>query len=189
VQKLGWFESSYHIIGMIRDPRHPGGFGTVVDDFTENVDIMPTLCEAIGAPVPLQCDGLPLTPFLRGERPTEWRTAAHYEWDWRDVFIQRDEHPWPWDRRLERQNLAVVRDQRYAYVQFGDGDWLCYDLGADPTWQTRVDDPAVVLPLAQKMLVWRQQHLDRQLTGTLIKKTGLTGRTPDMQQNVSAAAG
>ncbi|MBI4932826.1 MAG: sulfatase-like hydrolase/transferase [Actinobacteria bacterium] len=183
VQKLGWFESSYHIVGMIRDPRHPAGFGTVVDDFTENVDIMPTLCEAIGAPVPLQCDGLPLTPVLRGERPAEWRREAHYEWDWRDVFIQRDDHPWPWDRRLERQNLAVVRDQRYAYVQFGDGDWLCYDLAADPTWQTKVDDPAVVLPLAQKMLVWRQQHLDRQLTGTLIKKSGLTGRIPDPHAN------
>ena len=69
VQKAGFYESSYHIIGMIRDPRHPEGFGNVVTDFTENVDIMPTLCEAIGEPVPLQCDGLPLTPFLRASVP------------------------------------------------------------------------------------------------------------------------
>jgi arylsulfatase A-like enzyme len=179
VQKAGFYESSYHIIGMIRDPRHPEGFGNVVTDFTENVDIMPTLCEAIGEPVPLQCDGLPLTPFLRGERPPRWRNEAHYEWDWRDVLIQMESHAWPWDRKLERSNLAVVRTDRYAYVQFGDGDWLCFDLAADPTWQTQVTDPAVVLPLAQSMLVWRQQHLDRQLTGTLIKKSGLTGRTPD----------
>ena len=127
----------------------------------------------------MQCDGLPLTPFLRGERPPRWRSEAHYEWDWRDVLIQMESHAWPWDRELERSNLAVVRTDRYAYVQFGDGDWLCFDLAADPTWQTQVTDPAVVLPLAQSMLVWRQQHLDRQLTGTLIKKSGLTGRTPD----------
>jgi arylsulfatase A-like enzyme len=179
VQKLGFFESSYHVLGIIRDPRHPQGFGTTVTEFTENVDIMPTLCEAVDVPVPLQCDGLPLTPFLRGERPARWRTEAHYEWDWRDILIQMGDHDWPWDRRLERSNLAVVRDERHAYVQFGDGDWLCFDLAADPTWQTRVTDPAVVLPLAQKMLTWRQNHLDRQLTGTLLRRTGVTGRTPD----------
>jgi arylsulfatase A-like enzyme len=181
IQKLGYFESSYHIIGIVRDPRHPQGFGTVVTDFTENVDIMPTLCEALDQPVPLQCDGLPLTPFLRGERPREWRTAAHYEWDWRDVFIGGEAHEWPWDRRLERQNLAVLRDASHAYVQFGSGDWLCFDLAADPTWQTRVTDPAVVLPLAQSMLAWRQQHLDRQLTGVLLRH-GAIGRLPDPLQ-------
>jgi arylsulfatase A-like enzyme len=181
IQKLGYFESSYHIVGIVRDPRHPQGFGTVVTDFTENVDIMPTLCEALDQPVPLQCDGLPLTQFLRGERPTEWRDAAHYEWDWRDVFIGGEPHEWPWDRRLERQNLAVLRDQGYAYVQFGSGDWLCFDLATDPTWQTRVTDPAVVLPLAQSMLAWRQQHLDRQLTGVLLRH-GAIGRMPDPLQ-------
>ncbi len=181
VQKAGFFESSYHIIGLVRDPRRPEGFGTVVRDFTENVDIMPTLCDALGQPVPLQCDGLPLTPFLRAERPEHWRTSAHYEWDWRDVFISSDPHAWPWDRRLERQNLAVVRTQTHAYVQFGNGDWLCFDLAADPTWQTQVTDPSVVLPLAQEMLVWRQEHLDRQMTGMLLRQGGI-GRRPDPVQ-------
>jgi arylsulfatase A-like enzyme len=177
VQKAGFFESSYHIIGIVRDPRHPQGFGSVVTEFTENVDIMPTLCEAIGEPVPLQCDGLPLTPFLRGERPRHWRTSAHYEWDWRDALIQLGDYQWPWDRRLERCSLAVLRTDRFAYVQFGDGDWRCFDL-TDPTWRTEVHDPAVVLPLAQEMLTWRSQHLDRQLTGMLLRNGGI-GRRPD----------
>jgi hypothetical protein len=131
-------------------------------------------------PVPLQCDGIPLTPYLRGEQPADARTAAHYEWDWRDVFIALDPtgHPWPHDRRLERQNLAVLRTDEHAYVQFGNGDWMCFDLAADPTWRTLVDDPAIVLPLAQQMLVWRQQHLDRQLTGMLLRNGGI-GRRPD----------
>ena len=177
IQKAGFFESSYHIIGIVREPRLPAGHGTVVSEFTENVDIMPTLCEAIGVPVPLQCDGLPLTPFLSGESPRFWRDAAHYEWDWRDAFIAHGENPWPWDRQLENKNLAVLRTNDHAYVQFGDGDWLCFDL-ADPTWGSRVTDPAVVLPLAQAMLVWRQQHLDRQLTGMLLRDGGI-GRAPD----------
>jgi arylsulfatase A-like enzyme len=177
-QKCGWFESSYHILTMIRDPRQPAAHGTVVHEFTENVDVMPTVCEAIGVPVPAQCDGLPLTPFLRGEAPPMWRDAAHYEWDWRDVFIPLSTNEWPWDRRLERLNLAVLRNDSHAYVQFGDGDWLCYDLAADPTWQTRTTDPAVVLPLAQAMLVWRQTHLERQLSGMLLRDGGI-GRKPD----------
>lgn len=178
VQKAGFFESSYHIIGIVREPRLPEGHGTVVNDFTENIDIMPTVCEAMSVPVPLQCDGLPLTPLMRGERPDGWRTEAHYEWDWRDVFIAEGVHEWPWDRRLERQNLAVVRTDDHAYVQFGNGEWLCFDLAADPTWLTQVTDPAVVLPLAQAMLTWRQQFLDRQFTGMLLRDGGI-GRRPD----------
>jgi arylsulfatase A-like enzyme len=150
----------------------------VIDDFTENVDIAPTLCEAMGIPVPLQCDGLPLTPFLAGDRPAHWRSAAHYEWDWRDALIPFGNWDWPWQRTLEQRNLAVVRTDTHAYVQIGDGDWLCFDLAADPTWQTTVTDPAVVLPLAQRMLVWRQQHLDRTLTGMLMRDGGV-GRRPD----------
>ena len=81
--------------------------------------------------------------------------------------------------RSYEANLAVVRNDTHAYVQFGNGDWLCFDLATDPTWQTRVTDATVVLPLAQQMLVWRQTHLDRQLTGTLVRRTGVAGRTPD----------
>ena len=178
-EKCGYFESSYHIIGIIRDPSHPAGHGTVVDDFTENVDIMPTLCEAIGAPVPVQCDGVTLTPFLRGERPERWRTAAHYEWDWRDAAIVMGMQPPPPDRRLERYSLATLRTDTHAYVQFADGSWLCFDLAADPTWQAQVTDPAVVLPLAQQMLVWRQQHMNRTLTDMLLRNGGI-GRRPEV---------
>jgi len=177
-QKCGWFESSYHILGIVRDPAQPAGHGTVVTEFTENVDIMPTLCDAIGVPVPVQCDGVPLTQWLCGEQPQRWRTAAHYEWDWRDIFIPAGVPEPSWDRRLERLNLAVMRTDTHAYVQFGTGEWLCYDLAADPRWLTQVTDPAVVLPLAQQMLVWRQQHLDRQLTGMLLRNGGI-GRLPD----------
>ena len=81
-------------------------------------------------------------------------------------------------RRLERQNLAALRTDTHAYVQFGSGDWLCFDLDTDPTWRTTITDPAVVLPLAQRMLVWRQEHLDRQMTGMLLRDGGV-GRRPD----------
>ena len=180
--KLGFFESSYHIIGIIRDPSHPQTHGQVVTEFTENVDIMPTIAESIGVPVPLQCDGLPLTDFLRGETPNRWRQAATYEFDWRHIYIDDSETSaaknWPRDRRLERQHLAVRRTRDSAYVQFGDGSWLAFDLAKDPTWRTTFTDPNRVLPLAQEMLLWRSHHTERTLTGMLLQDGGI-GRWPD----------
>ena len=180
--KLGFFESSYHIVGIVRDPKNPQAHGNVVNEFTENVDIMPTIAEAIDAPVPLQCDGMPLSKFLRGETPEHWRNGASYEFDWRHIYI--DDSPngaaknWPHDRRLERQHLAVRRNRDCAYVQFGDGSWLAFDLKSDPTWRTMINDPVKVLPLAQEMLLWRSHHTERTLTGMLLENGGI-GRWPE----------
>jgi arylsulfatase A-like enzyme len=177
--KGGFFEESYHIPGLIRDPRPGAARGMVLDRFSEAIDIYPTLCEAMGVEIPVQCDGLPLTAFLRDEAPPWWRDAAHWEWDWRAGFVGRGEHPWPWDRRMERQNLTVRRDIDSAYVHFADGSSLCFDLAADPTWRTAVTDPTTVLAKAQALLTWRARQGDRTLTGMLVKDGGI-GRWPDM---------
>jgi len=179
VGKSGYFEGSYHILGIIRDPRHPQTHGSTLERFTENVDVFPTLCEVLGIDVPAQCDGLPLTPFLRGETPPWWRSAAHWEFDWRFTRIPHGPRVWPWDRQLERQHLAVLRSERCAYVQFGDGSHLCFDLAADPTWRTETSDAALVLAHAQAMLTWRSEHAERTLTGMLVEKGGI-GRWPPM---------
>ncbi|HSL72945.1 MAG TPA: sulfatase-like hydrolase/transferase [Ilumatobacteraceae bacterium] len=176
IEKAGFFEASYHIIGIVRDPRHPAGAGSVVDDFTENVDILPTIAHLLGEEIPAQCDGHPLTPFLDGERPARWRTAAHWEWDWRDTLPTSAEID-PWRRDRDHCNLATLRTATHAYVQFGNGSWRCYDLAADPTWRTEVTDPAVVLPLAQSMIEWRSTHLDRNLTEFALRDGGV-GRWP-----------
>ena len=180
IQKLGYFEESHHIVGIVRDPRHPEVHGTVLDRFTENVDVFPTLCDAMGIDVPAQVDGLPLTPFLAGDEPPWWRDAAHWEYDWRGMLIGDEAAPWPWDRRLERQHLAVLRNDTHAYVQFGNGDWICFDLAIDPTWRTTTEDPAVVLPLTQAMLTWRSQHTERTLTDMLVERGGI-GRWPPLE--------
>lgn len=177
VGKGGCFESSYHVPCIVRDPRWPAAHGTVVEEFTENVDILPTVCEAIGVEVPAQCDGLPLTSFLRGEQPPWWRDAACWEYDWRWEYITRGPHPWPWDRRLQSMHLSVRRTDSAAYVQFGNGEWRCFDLAADPWWRTEMDDTARVLQQAQAMLTWRSGHADRTLSDMLLMDGGV-GRVP-----------
>ena len=167
IEKLGYFPQSYHILGIWRDPRSPQA-GRVVTAFTENVDIAPTLAGALGLEVPAQFDGRVLTPLFEG-RDVEWRSHAHYEWDYRTFFIAQHETPWPFDRSLSRENLAVGVSDDTGYVQFGDGSYLCFDLAADPTWRTSCTDSSRVLAAAQEMLVWRQEHLPREFTDMLLQ--------------------
>ena len=175
INKVGFFESSYHVVGIVRDPTQPHTHGNTVQHFTENVDILPTLCTAMGVATPAQADGCALQPLLQGDA-MGWREAAHWEYDWRDWYIngllEGD--------ALDQQNLAVLRNNSTAYVQFGDGSWRCFDLAADPTWRTEVTDPAIVLVCAQAMLTWRSRHSDRTLTGLLLSADGPRGRWPQM---------
>ena len=178
LHKLGHFESSYHVLGIVRDPRRAQAHGAVVERFTENVDVLPTLCELIGVAVPGQCDGFPLTPFLDGKQPPAWRHAAHYEFDWRHLLLAGIAVDDPWDRRLDDAHLAVRRSADRAFVHFGDGSTRCYDLAADPTWRTLVTDPSIVLAEATAMLDWRARNLDRTMTGFLLRDGGV-GRRPE----------
>ena len=181
-EKVGFFEQSYRIVGMVRSPAHHGGHGRVVNAFTENVDVFPTLCELLDAATPSQCDGRSLVPWLAGQTPEDWREMATWEYDWRQLYISDAVDGaalnWPNDRRLERQNLCVQRDEHHAYVQFGNGDWLAFDLATDATWRTMIRDAERVLPLAQRMLTWRSQHAERRLSGMKLESGGV-GRWPD----------
>ena len=179
--KLGYFEESYRVLGIVRDPRRPEAHGSVVERFTENVDLFPTLCEALGLAIPAQCDGLPLTPLLEGRPPPWWRSAATWEFDWRYLSLPGQAFDWPWDRRLERDNLAVRRSDDAAYVQFGDGTWRCFDLAVDSTWRTQIRDPDRVLGHAQSMLTWRAEHADRTFTSFLLEDGGV-GRRPSASE-------
>jgi arylsulfatase A-like enzyme len=175
IEKLGFFPQSYHILGLWRDPRDAHA-GTSVNAFSENVDLLPTLCDALGVEVPVQCDGRSLAPLFNGE-PCEWRTAAHYEWDYREYWINDHTRRWPKDRTLSRQNIAVSVGGDISYVQFGDGSFRCFDLGADPTWRTECHDATRVLRAAQEQLVWRQEHLNRDMTDMLLRPSR-PGRWP-----------
>jgi arylsulfatase A-like enzyme len=163
-QKMGWFEQSYHVPAIIRDPRHPAGHGSVVNAFTENVDLFPTLCDAMAIDIPRQVDGRPLTEFLDGGEPNDWRTHAHWEFDWRFFMPGANTSGWPDDRRGAHNQLTAQRSDTTGFVQFADGTSLLYDLVVDPTWSSPIEDPAMALKEAQQMLAWRAEHAERTLT-------------------------
>jgi len=168
IQKMGWFEESFHIPLIVRDPRAKSVAGSVVEHFSEAVDVFPTLCDLLEIPIPRQCDGRSLQPFLEGQTPGGWRDAVYWEFDWRFFTPGRSGQEWPSDRRSVRHQLTVRRTEEIAYVQFADGEALVYDLVADPTWRTMLVDSDRSWAEARALLAWRAQHADRTLTGTFL---------------------
>jgi arylsulfatase A-like enzyme len=189
LEKLGYWDESYHVPLIVIDPRATadGTRGTVVDAVTEHVDLLPTLCEWMGVEVPLQCDGRPLQPFLSGQgAPDDWRTEAHWEWDFRNPELHLAEDLL--GLRMEECCLNVVRTPTHKYVHFAGVDQtvappLLFDLEADPDQLTNVaGDPAydgVRADLLGKLLSWRMRHDERTLTGYFLSESGLVHRVDE----------
>lgn len=179
--KLGWFDQSYHLPLIIRDPRG-GARGRVVEALTESIDIMPTILEWLGADTPASVDGVSLMPWLRGETPGVWRDAVHFEYDLRGGYPRPGTLP-PGTRDVGPQtgSMAVMRTETWKYVHIAGQDPVLYDLRADPL-ETRniAADPAaqgLLAEAAQRMLTWRLGHAARGQTGVAASPDGLVART------------
>lgn len=180
VGKMGYFDQSYHIPLIIRDPLVPSSHGKRFDRFTENVDIMPTMLEWTHATIPEQCDGMSLLAPLRdGDFPANWRTEAHWEYDFRNITEGE-----PMEDHLglttHQCTLNVIRSETHKYVHFTNLPPLLFDLEADPgEFNNLANDPAhaqTVLHYAQKMLSWRMNHDEQTLTHLTLTEDGVQAR-------------
>jgi arylsulfatase A-like enzyme len=191
-EKLAWFDQSYHVPLIVRDPRRESDAtrGHVIEDrFTENVDVMPTILEWIGVNAPVQCDGASLVDVLHGETPTHWRDAVHWEWDFRDPTGRLTQEMF--GIGIDECSLAVLRDERGKYVHFTGMPHVFYDLERDPDeLVNRAEDPAyatTVLEYAQRLLSFRMANAERTLTGALITPQGvIEARRPGRRRAVKA---
>lgn len=172
--KGGYYDQSFHIPLIVRDPREGAARGARVSHFTESVDVMPTMLEAIGAEIPPACDGASLHPFLEGRVPARWRDAVHWEYDFRDVGNDAAERAL--GLTLHRCNLTVRRTTTRKYVQFAGLPALLFDLEHDPgEFENVIADPAYAadaLAMAQGMLAWRMTHEDQTLTHIMLTEEG-----------------
>ncbi|MEP9372917.1 alkaline phosphatase family protein [Mesorhizobium sp. KR1-2] len=164
--KGGFYDQSYHIPLIVRDPSRRQAAGTQVEHLTEAVDIMPTLLDLLDEHVPVHLDGSSLKPFIERKTPKDWRDAAHWEFDFRSVSKGTAEQHFGIGPR--DCNLSVIRGERFKYVHFGGGlPPLLFDLQEDPgELRNLADDPAfagVRLEFAERLLAWRARHLDQSL--------------------------
>ena len=175
--KLGFYDQSYHIPLIIRAPSSVGEIvgGAVVSDFTESIDIFPTILDLIGADVPDHLDGMSLKPYVIGESAPLTRAEAHFEYDFRDVVSGKAQAELGLD--MDACSLASLRDAAFKYVHFAGLPPVLFDLTVDPHELVNVaDDPAyrdTRLACAERLLGWRARHLDRTMTGLALTDTGV----------------
>nr|MBX2826479.1 sulfatase-like hydrolase/transferase [Gammaproteobacteria bacterium] len=182
--KMGFYDQSYHIPLLIRDPDSAIAANTAttsskreVSVFTESVDVMPTLLDLLGAAVPPQLDGRSLKPWLKGESVENWRRSAHWEFDFREIISRDAENTLGLPSQL--CNLSVIRDEHFKYVHFAGLPPLLFDLEQDPAEQRNVAEVEsyqnVRLYLAEKLLRWRAEHLDQSLALKQLSVDGVVG--------------
>ena len=180
IGKMGYFDASYHIPLIIRDPDATNTRGLQIEAFTENVDIMPTMLDWLDLDIPHQCDGKSLISILRtGKIPDYWRDAAHWEFDFRDV-VAGETLEQSLGLTQHQCSLNVLRDDRYKYVHFTNLPPLFFDLQQDPyEFVNQANNPdylPLVLEYAQKMLSWRMNHDEQTLTHLALTDNGVVSR-------------
>ena len=88
--------------------------GSKVENLILNTDFAPTFADLAGVEVP--ADGRSLTPLLRGEDPSLWRSNILLEgFDSKGTY-----------------SYAAVRTKTHKYVEYDIGERELYDLQADP---------------------------------------------------------
>lgn len=176
--KSGFFPQAFRVPLVVRDPRAGRARNVVVQDFTEHVDIVPTLVEAAGGEVLLQCDGHPLSAHLTGEHPRRWREAAVCEHHFADPANPAYERILGLDG--DACGLIVRVDRERAYVHFSGLPPLLFDLRRDPDWCTDLaGDPAhhgERLACAEALLSFRMRKGERRLSGVRLTPSGPVGR-------------
>ena len=172
--KSGYFDQSFHIPLIIRDPEPDASGGQTVEDFTESIDVFPTILDWIGLETPTQCDGWSLLSFCKGQKPDAVKTEVHWGFDFRDTENQTVQQKL--GLRMDQCTLNVIRDKQFKYVHFTTLPPLLFDLEKDPNELNNcANDPdhiSVVMKYSQMLLSWRMQHDDRTLSNTSIGPEG-----------------
>ena len=171
--KRGFYKESFHIPLIIRDPtQSKQQRGRIESVITESIDIMPTILDWIDSAIPRQCDGNSLLPFIKGDASKNWRKEVHWEYDFRDIRSLELEQSL--GIKMADCQLNVICDNDYMYVHFTSLPALFFDLGKDPKTQNNVIDKpeysSLVLNYSQKLLSWRMQNDERELTGYSISR-------------------
>jgi N-acetylglucosamine-6-sulfatase len=119
IDKRVAYETSIRVPMLMQCPALFEG-GTVVEEMVANIDVGPTIMEAMGLATPPHMDGRSFLPLARGKR-IPWREHFLYAYYWEKNFPQSP-------------TVFSLRGDRYKYITYyglWDVDEL-YDLQEDP---------------------------------------------------------
>ncbi len=125
IDKRVAYETSIRVPMLMRCPDMFKG-GTVIDEVVANIDMAPTILEAMGLKKPAHMDGQSVLPLLSGKQ-IKWRDYFLYVYYWEKNFPQSP-------------TVFSLRGDRYKYITYyglWDADEL-YDLKNDPNETTNL---------------------------------------------------
>lgn len=130
-EKELFYDTVQKVPFIVHDPRPEANAtrGTVEQRFVEGVDVVPTILDTLGVPLPThRLEGASLLPLLRGEAPEGWRSAAYSELDYsyRQARLTLGQH-------VHQCRAFSLRTERWRYVYWLDQPEQLFDLQADPT--------------------------------------------------------
>jgi len=180
LSKFSYFEKTFHVPLIIKPPDVGVNetCGSQVEDFTESVDVMPTILDYLDLELHDQCDGTPLTSFLKECRaPSNWRTEVHSELDFRNYMNNGNLLRNKLELQPDQCGINIIRGKRYKYIHFTKMKSLFFDLQEDPgEFNNLIDHPDYrekVLEYAQKLISWRMNQEERTLANTRITPQGI----------------
>lgn len=162
---------------LMRFPRDGWQAGQRVGGMVSNVDLLPTLLDVAGIPVPANIAGRSLRPLLRGE-PFAPRDRIFAEKTYHDTYdpsraVRTSTHKYI--RHFEVnifQDLRLATETRRHYLRDDwrrRGDEELYDLRADPDERVNLaNDPrhaALLQSLRSELLQWMNETGDPLLRG------------------------
>ncbi len=119
IDKRTAYEESMRVPMLARCPELFRG-GQTLPQVVANLDIMPTVLDAAGVPVPAGGDGASFLPLLKGQ-PIAWRDSLLYEYYWERNFPHTP-------------TIHALRTDQYKYIRY-HGIWdldELYDIKEDP---------------------------------------------------------
>lgn len=165
-EKELFYDTVQQVPMIIRDPRTSADAsrGQSLTEMVEAVDILPTILDALGIPIPShRIEGRSLQPILFQEHDT-WRNTVYSELDYsyrRSRLLL--------DRTPLNSRAWAVRTERWYYVYWMDLPEQLFDLDNDPhqfqDLGRSASHQAIRDELRQELLIWFSQ-LKRRTTVT-----------------------
>lgn len=129
-EKELFYEQAVRVPFIVVDPRESADAtrGTAEGRFVESIDVLPTMLDALGLPVPDHLlEGRSLLPLLRGEQVRGWRDCVFSELDYafRDARVLLQRKP-------DECYAWMVRDARWKYIHYQGLRPQLFDMSADP---------------------------------------------------------
>ena len=152
----------------------PGTTPSVIHGMTESVDVMPTILDLVGQPIPHSVDGISLVPWI--ESGTGGKPFSYSEHD-----FGKPVEPTVTQRELglgaDASNLAILRTPTHRFVHFAaDLPQILFDMNGDGEMRDISGMPGslqICLDLSRKMLCHRMVNPEGTFAKTIVAGGGI----------------